>query len=141
MTWALSTRPSLFFSACLSVCLPVRRALTRKTTFYGRRSRIQQVKARRCSLAPSLPRSAVFYDLRVRWGRGEGRRRSEPRCALKRGKGRGGNGRGGEGRLLPFGSLNANLLFLHGKADAACACGRLVAVVARNSQSVLVRNS
>ena len=56
-------------------------------------------------------------------GRGRG---GEPRCALKRGKGR---EEGSGGRLLPFGSLNANLLFLHGKADAACAiCGRLIAV-------------
>ena len=53
----------------------------------------------------------------------EGREASEPRCAPERGKGmerREGRERGRNERLLPFGSLNANLLFLHGEADAAC---------------------
>ena len=53
---------------------------------------------------------------------GKGRKEGEraEMCAQKR-KGNGAEEeRGRNERLLPFGSLNANLLFLHGEADAAC---------------------
>ena len=63
----------------------------------------------------------------------EGERASEraEMCAQKR-KGNGAEGeRGRNERLLPFGSLNANLLFLHGEADAACHSHSPYAVGAR----------